>query len=324
MVANVSDILGGAPTPIHRLPTFCAKNEIYVKRDDLIPFSFGGNKARIAVRFFDDMRSRGCDAMVAYGSKKSNLARVVANMASREGVPCWVVANDGGGGSGKTANSLLVDVCGAHVIPCDSSTVPKAVEGAFAEAVSLGLRPYYIYGDSAGRGNEATPVGAYALGYVEISDQAAGLGMGFDYIFCATGTGMTQAGLECGRLLAGGRESVVGISVARPSSKEVPVLAKYVESYLSSVGRPELAGSAELRLCDDYLSGGYGLYRDEVLDTVRALFAREGVPADLTYVGKAFDGMLGYLDDNGVVGKRVLFVHTGGTPLFFDDMDRWC
>lgn len=324
MAADACDFFCGVPTPMHRLSTFCGDNEIYMKRDDLIPFSFGGNKARIAARFFDDMRSRGCDAMVAYGSRRSNLARVVANMASREGVPCWIVANDGGGACGETANSRLVAACGARVVPCDNSTVAEAVERALGEAAAEGLRPYYIYGDSSGRGNEATPVGAYVSAYDEISEQAAGLGVEFDLVFCATGTGMTQAGLECGRALAGGREAIVGISVARPAPKELPILAEYADAYLSSVGRPGLAGSIEFRLCDDYLSGGYGLYRDGVADTVRALFLREGVPTDLTYVGKAFDGMLGYLGSNGIAGKRVLFVHTGGTPLFFDDLDGWC
>lgn len=34
-------------TPTIHIP--CKDNELYVKRDDLLPFSFGGNKARIAL-----------------------------------------------------------------------------------------------------------------------------------------------------------------------------------------------------------------------------------------------------------------------------------
>ena len=30
---------------------------LYVKRDDLIPYAFGGNKVRIAAEFMDDMLS---------------------------------------------------------------------------------------------------------------------------------------------------------------------------------------------------------------------------------------------------------------------------
>ena len=31
------------------------QNNIYIKRDDLFPFSFGGNKARKAVNFFKEI-----------------------------------------------------------------------------------------------------------------------------------------------------------------------------------------------------------------------------------------------------------------------------
>ena len=43
---------------------------------------------------------------------------------------------------------------------------------------------------------------------------------------------------------------------------------------------------------------------------------------DTTYVGKAFWGMLKFLEDNRIEGKRVLFIHTGGTPLFFDKLEK--
>jgi D-cysteine desulfhydrase len=45
-----------------------------------------------------------------------------------------------------------------------------------------------------------------------------------------------------------------------------------------------------------------------------------GIPLDSTYTGKAFYGMERYLAERGVRDKCVLFLHTGGTPLFFDDL----
>ena len=41
-------------TPVIQIPD--EKNSIYVKRDDLLPFSFGGNKVRIALEFINDMK----------------------------------------------------------------------------------------------------------------------------------------------------------------------------------------------------------------------------------------------------------------------------
>ena len=34
-------------------------------------------------------------------------------------------------------------------------------------------------------------------------------------------------------------------------------------------------------------------------------------------------GMWEYLKENYVLGKNILFIHTGGTPLFFNDLDKW-
>ena len=43
-----------------------------------------------------------------------------------------------------------------------------------------------------------------------------------------------------------------------------------------------------------------------------------GIELDTTYTGKAYVGCEKYLQDNNIKGKKVLFVHTGGLPLFFD------
>ncbi len=70
------------PTPVHRLEWPDSLNNIYIKRDDLLPFSFGGNKVRIAMEFFRDMKAQSKDCIIGYGSSRSNLVRAVANMAS--------------------------------------------------------------------------------------------------------------------------------------------------------------------------------------------------------------------------------------------------
>ena len=47
----------------------------------------------------------------------------------------------------------------------------------------------------------------------------------------------------------------------------------------------------------------------------------------MTYTGKAFYGMVKYLEENQIQGKQIqgkqiLFLHTGGTPLFFDFLEQ--
>lgn len=52
------------------------------------------------------------------------------------------------------------------------------------------------------------------------------------------------------------------------------------------------------------------------------LLLKYGIPLDSTYTGKAFQGMKKYIAENNIKNKNILFIHTGGTPLFFDDLRR--
>ena len=65
-------------TPVIQIPD--EKNSIYIKRDDLFPFSFGGNKVRIALEFINDMKKQGKDCIVGYGNARSILSRALANL----------------------------------------------------------------------------------------------------------------------------------------------------------------------------------------------------------------------------------------------------
>ncbi|MFP3649044.1 hypothetical protein SB822_60415, partial [Paraburkholderia sp. SIMBA_054] len=71
---------------------------------------------------------------------------------------------------------------------------------------------------------------------------------------------------------------------------------------------------------DEYIVNGYGSYNDDILKTIKESLIKDGVPLDATYTGKAFWGMKKYIESNQIKDKRILFIHTGGTPLFFDEL----
>ena len=68
---------------------------------------------------------------------------------------------------------------------------------------------------------------------------------------------------------------------------------------------------------DDY-TDGYGKEDNRVKQTIETVLKTYGIPLDATYTGKAFMGMAEYLKE--IQGQKVLFIHTGGTPLFFDEL----
>lgn len=297
-------------TPVIQIPD--EKNSIYVKRDDLLPFSFGGNKVRIALEFINDMKKQGKDCIVGYGNARSNLSRALANLCYQFKIPCHIISPaDEDGTRIDTYNSKMVLSCDAKFHYCRKTNVKETVESVLKDIRKEGLKPYYIYGDSTGKGNEHTPMLAYAKLYEEIKGQ-------YDYIFLATGTGMTQGGLLAGKAINNGAEKIIGISVARSAAQEIEVLCKSLECFSDRIQRIE---NYEINVEDAYLCDGYGTYNRQIEKTIHQQLTCNGMPLDPTYTGKAFWGMQDYLNRKCITGKKVLFIHTGGTPLFFDYMN---
>lgn len=305
-------------TPLVKFPTTYQNNSIYIKREDLIPFCFGGNKYRIAKEYLSDMESQGKDCLIGYGNVRSNLARVLANLCVSKAVPCHIICpSDDNLTDIATANSQMVKLCGAVLHHCTKHNVPETVDSVLALCKLGGHNPYYVNGDRYGKGNEATPVKAYAKAYSEIVEVEKELGFDFDYIFLATGTGMTQSGLIAGQVLAKKSSEIIGISIARNKDSEINIIENYLDAFFKNLGIKPPA-LYNIKVDDNYLCGGYGKYNNAILKTIEDVFCNSGITLDPTYTGKAFYGMKQWLNVHHIEGKKILFIHTGGTPLFFD------
>ena len=285
-------------------------NHLYIKREDLIPFSFGGNKARKAQLFFQEIDKGDYDSVVTYGSGSSNHCRVVANECCRRGIPCSIVSPEEA--SKETFNSQMMDMFGADTKTVPVNRVHDTLEEMLAELKENGKHPYFIEG--GGHGNIGTE--AYVQCYQEIRKQENESGVHFDYIFFASGTGTTQAGLVCGQLLNDDRRTIVGISIARKNPHGRDVVIDSIKAYLGGMSSENSIQAATVFI-DDY-TDGYGKDDPRVKRTIESVLKDYGIPLDATYTGKAFMGMTEYIGD--IKNKNLLFIHTGGTPLFFDEL----
>ena len=300
-------------TVIHKLNVKLNNNSFYIKRDDLLPLSFGGNKVRKAVLFFEEIQVKGNDCIVTYGTSSSNHCRIIANMAVKKGLPCYIIAPQEA--SNPTTNSILVDIFKAKIVRCPVASVSDTIEKTLEDLKVKGYHPYFIQG--GGHGNIGTQ--AYVDCYKEIIDYEKSNKVYFDYIFHATGTGTTQAGLICGKKIHNGTGEIIGISNARKNPYGGQVVLNSVNDYLKNIGKDGI-NSELVNFIDDYVLNGYGTYNKEILQTIREVLTMDGVPLDTTYTGKAFWGMKEYIMKNQIINKNILFIHTGGTPLFFDDL----
>lgn len=289
-------------------------NHLWMKREDLIPFSFGGNKARKAQLFFQEIDRGDYDCVVTYGSGSSNHCRVVANECCRRGLASYIIAPKEA--SESTFNSQMMELFGAEITTVPVSEVHDTIEGKIGELKAAGKKPYFIEG--GGHGNIGTE--AYVQCYEEIKKQEEDLGIVFDFIFFASGTGTTHAGLVCGKLLNKDERQIIGISIARKNPRGRDVVIQSVRDYLQGSVDEETIQAATVFI-DDYTSG-YGKDDTRVADTIETVLKIYGIPLDATYTGKAFMGMTEYIEQNKINDKNILFIHTGGTPLFFDAMNK--
>lgn len=301
-------------TPIQKLNMRLNDNAIFIKRDDLIPFSFGGNKARKAKLFFEDLESQKSDCVVTYGSSSSNHCRIVANLAASKGLKSIIISPVET--SKTTFNSQMMVLFGAEIISCMVSEVKDTIDGELSRVTKEGYKPYFIQG--GGHGNLGTK--AYIEAYEEIKTFELENNIKFDYIFHTSGTGTTQAGLVCGKLINRDDKQIIGISNARKNPYGGQIVLDSVNSYLKSIGI-ESVGSESINFIDDYVIDGYGAYNNDVLEVIREVLIKEGIPLDTTYTGKGFWGMREYIKEKQITGQNILFIHTGGTPLFFDDLE---
>lgn len=316
-------------TPVAPLSGDYGPNRYFIKRDDMLPFSFGGNKARKAAEFYKEIKDSPTDVVMTYGSNGSNHCRIVANMAAAMGLSCHIISPEEtypqenfpqkNREEKVLYNTRLVSSFGAVIETCPVSAVAQTIENRKKAYVQEGKVPYFITG--GGHGNPGTE--GYVKAYQEILEFEKENSIYFDYIFHASGTGTTQAGLVCGKLLSGDKKRrIVGISIAREQARGRQVVKDSIREYLGPAFET-LYREEDLVFTDAYRLGGYGQYNEGVKEMIGSVMRQEGIPMDSTYVGKAFWGMCQYVKENRIEDRNILFIHTGGTPLFFDSISRF-
>ena len=302
-------------TPLQKIGMI-EDNVLYMKREDLLPFSFGGNKARKAELFFREIDAGPYDSVVTYGSGSSNHCRVVANMCIQRNMPCYIISPVET--SAESFNQKMMRLFGAEIISVHVSEVKNRIDSILSELRNQGRTPFFIPGGGHGK----TGTQAYVNCYQEIKEYEENNGIVFDQIYLASGTGTTQAGLICGKMIHHDPCEIIGISIARKNPYGRNVIMDSVKEYFDDRIEWSAVQSNTVFL-DDYISNGYGQSDLLIRETVFNVLEQYGIPLDETYTGKAFSGMIQQINSNKIQGKNILFIHTGGTPLFFDTLREW-
>ena len=296
---NLTRRLGGGP-------------RLFIKRDDAIPFGFGGNKVRklalVAARAVAD----GADTLITAGGVQSNHARATAAAAAKLGMRAVLVAN-GEPASRLTANALLDDLLGAEVVyvPTREDRTPKMAE-ASERLRAEGRRPFVIPIGAS------TPLGALAfvLALSELVDQMPAP----DVIVHSTSSGGTQAGLVAGCRLLGLGTRVIGISADDSSASLQLQVQAIIGGIADMLGLDpkELDDGTAIEVDDRFVGGGYGIPSDESSEAMQLAARTEAIFLDPTYTAKAMAGLIAYVRRREFnENQSVVFWHTGGQPGLF-------
>ena len=307
------------PTPLEPLPRFThalGGPEVWIKRDDLLGLSPGGNKTRKLEFLVADAIGKGCDTLVTAGAPQSNHCRITLSAAVKEGLRCRFVIEE------RVAGSYRADASGNQflfrLLGVDATTVVPA-------GTDLMAAMQRVADDVARAGGKAyvIPVGGSnalgGLGYVacaqELQQQCFDLGVRFDHVVVGSGSSGTHGGLVAGFL--GNRIDVPihGIGVSRDPPDQVPIVHKEAQAVCDLLELGIAVPREIVRCVGGYWQPKYSVPNARMVEAVQMLARTEAVLLDPVYTGKAMAGLIGMSRD-GVFrrGEKVLFVHTGGAP----------
>jgi 1-aminocyclopropane-1-carboxylate deaminase/D-cysteine desulfhydrase-like pyridoxal-dependent ACC family enzyme len=304
--------LVGAATMVEPMPRLAAAlggdQALFVKRDDAIPFGFGGNKVRKLALVAARAQAEGADTLITAGGVQSNHARATAATAARLRMRAILVVN-GEPQQHATANALLDRLLGAEIVYVQTREERQAGMTDVADRCrAAGRHPFVIPVGAS------TPLGAlaFALAVAELADQMPPP----DVIVHATSSGGTQAGLVAGCRLLGLRTRVLGISADTSSASLQGEIAAIVSGIANLLPMNDTGTAIEVD--DSFVGGGYGIPTDASREAIELAARTEALFLDPTYTAKAMAGLVAYIRRRKLErGQTVLFWHTGGQPGLF-------
>jgi len=309
------------PSPFARLErletALGGRAEIWIKREDLLPLAFGGNKLRNLEFLVGAAVAAGADTLITAGRRWSNHARLTAAAGAVAGLDVHLVLS---GPIVEPANpgSVLDELLGARIHRCvtDKRAEREDTVARVEEALrAVGRHPYVIGVGGSG----VTGAIGHVLAGLEVLDQARGRGFVPDDLVVPSATGGTQAGILVGLRTGGAPTAVHGIAVTPPDELG-PKLSALVAGLAEVPGLAAVPEDA-IHLDGAQLGAGYGRATAAGDDATRLLARTEGILVDPIYTAKGLAGLIERVRSGVLDGHRVVFWHAGGTPGLFEPLD---
>ena len=310
------------PTPIERLEHFSAAlggPQIWIKRDDQLGLTPGGNKTRKLEFLVADALAQGADTLITCGAPQSNHCRLTLSAAIKEGLKCRMVIEERVEGSydvDASGNNFLFRLMGVEdvVVVPGGSDLGAAMQEVAADLARAGRKGYVI----PGGGSNALG----GLGYVacaqELQQQLFEHDLQLDRVVVGSGSSGTHGGMVAGFL--GNRVDIAltGVGVSRDPQEQAPLVRREAQAVCDLLELGVTVPEEKVHCVGGYWQPKYSLPNDAMIEAVRLMARTEGILLDPVYTGKIVAGLIGMVR-YGAVGpdETVLFLHTGGMPSLF-------
>ncbi|WP_130890175.1 D-cysteine desulfhydrase family protein [Fusobacterium ulcerans] len=307
--------LANFPTKIEKLEKISKESgiNIYLKRDDQTGSEISGNKIRKLEYSIYEAIENGCDTLITCGGIQSNHARATAAAGIKLGMRAILVLRSDEIPE-LEGNYFLDKVIGADVriISSDDYRERRAeiMEDIKAESDAEGHKAYII---PEGASNGIGSLGYYSF-MEEIKEQEKELGIKFDRIVAAVGSGGTYAGLCMGNAeFFNGEKKITGFNVCDDAEFFKKRSEEIIEEAQKYLDKSIFVKAEDMDIIDGYVGIGYAQSRPEELEFIQKTAKKEGVIFDPVYTGKAMYGMMNEIEKGTFEkGENILFIHTGG------------
>src|SRR5438105_3447800 len=228
------------PTPLEFLPRFTrvlGGPQVWIKRDDLLGLSPGGNKTRKLEFLVAEALAQGADTLVTCGAPQSNHCRITLAAAVKEGLSCRFVIEE------RVANSYRVEASGNNflfrlmgveaitVVPAGTD-MAVAMERVADDLAAEGRQAYVI----PGCGSNAVGWLGYGALAQELQQQFFDAGVRIDRVVVGSGSSGTHGGLLAGFLGNHIAMPIVGINTSRDPVDQDPLVHAEAQAVVDLLG----------------------------------------------------------------------------------------
>jgi len=296
---------------------------LYIKRDDQTGSEISGNKIRKLEYLLREAADQKYDTIITTGGIQSNHCRATAAAATMLGMRTELLLRINE--PPRTEGNFFLDkLFGAGIHFCTPEEYRESrdeIMKSMADKFDAQGRKCYVIPEGAS--NALGSIGYYSA-MEEIVSQEKEMGVKFDVVVVAVGSGGTYSGLCTANKEMGLNKRVIGFAVCDDReyftaridkiNREAAEIMK-----ISSEMRP-----SDIEINDKYVGIGYAVSRPEELGFIAKVSSAEALVLDPVYTGKAMYGLYNEIKEGNVPrGSNVLFIHTGGLFGLFPKQEQF-